>query len=321
MNPNLRITLDQWAALVAVVDAGGYAQAAERLHKSQSSISYAVQQIASQLEVELFVLEGRKAVLTPAGKLLYRRARDLLDDAAAIETASRTLSAGWETEVRLAVEVIFPPWLLLECLARFGEERPQTRIEVHELVLGHTTDALATGAVDLAIFGHPPAGFMGDVLMRMRFLPVAHPSHRLHQLGRALTPRDLRQHRHLVVRESNPDRPTAPSVSSTRRWTFTHISTSIEAARAGYGYAWLPEELIRAELDAGTLRPLPMRDGNERFADLYLLFANREHAGPATLRLAELIRDGVTRRCRQAAAVALPAAPERASHRARKLLG
>ena len=43
-----RVTLDQWRALVAVVDAGGYAQAAEALHKSQSAVTYAVQKLESE---------------------------------------------------------------------------------------------------------------------------------------------------------------------------------------------------------------------------------------------------------------------------------
>ena len=38
-----RISLEQWRCLAAVVEAGGYAQAAERLHKSQSSVTSAVQ--------------------------------------------------------------------------------------------------------------------------------------------------------------------------------------------------------------------------------------------------------------------------------------
>ena len=82
-----RITLDQWAAFAAVVEAGSYAKAADRLHKSQSSVTYAVQQIESQLGVEAFRIAGRKAVLTPSGELLYRRARFLLDEAAVLQMA------------------------------------------------------------------------------------------------------------------------------------------------------------------------------------------------------------------------------------------
>ena len=58
------LSLDQWRALIAVVDAGGYAQAAEALHKSQSSISYAVHKIESVLGVRAFEIHGRKAVLS-----------------------------------------------------------------------------------------------------------------------------------------------------------------------------------------------------------------------------------------------------------------
>ena len=43
------------------------------------------------------------------------------------------------------------------------------------------------------------------------------------------------------------------------------------------------------ELAAGTLKPLPMREGGVRFAQLYLVYADRENAGPGTVRLAEIL--------------------------------
>jgi DNA-binding transcriptional LysR family regulator len=299
--PAPRITLDQWRALLAVVDAGSYAKAATALHKSQSSVTYAVQQLESQLGVKAFEIKGRKANLTPTGELLYRRATYLLNEASALEQSAQRLSAGWEAEVRLAVETIFPTWLLLECLDRLGQESPHTAIEVTESVLGHRTEALASGDADLAIFGSVPPGFLGEPLMHLRFVLAAHPDHPLHRLGRKLTMRDLRAHRHLVVRESSPARATPPTLQATQRWTVSQLTTSILAARSGYGFAWLPEEMIREELRAGGLKPLPLREGGERFADLYLIFADREHAGPATRRLAEIIREGVAQECRRSA--------------------
>ena len=71
------ITLEQWRALTAVVDAGGYAQAAEVMHKTQSSVSYAVQKLESVLGVKVFKVEGRKAVLTPTGSATSDRSRRL----------------------------------------------------------------------------------------------------------------------------------------------------------------------------------------------------------------------------------------------------
>ena len=110
------ISLEQWRALVAVVDDEGYAAAAEAIHKSQSTVTYAVQQIEKLLGVKAFRLEGRKAVLTPAGRMLYSRARVLLDEASSLERAAQRNSAGWEAEITIAVEIIFPTWLLLKCL-------------------------------------------------------------------------------------------------------------------------------------------------------------------------------------------------------------
>ena len=44
-----RVTLDQWRTLAAVVDHGGFAQTAEHLHRSQSSVSYTVAKLQEQL--------------------------------------------------------------------------------------------------------------------------------------------------------------------------------------------------------------------------------------------------------------------------------
>jgi DNA-binding transcriptional LysR family regulator len=291
---------------MAVVESGSYARAAEALHKSQSSVTYAVQKLESLLDIKAFEIQGRKAVLTPNGQLLYRRARALVDEAGGLEKAARTLSAGWQAEIRLAVEIVFPTWLLLKCLDRFGAENPHTRVELIESVLGGTPEALLQGQADLAISPQIPPGFLGDPLMRMRAIAVTHPDHPLQKLGRPLTQRDLRAHRHVVVRESGTQRATGRfSVEAAQRWTVSHIATSIEAVRMGYGFAWLPEERIRNELAAGTLKPLPLREGSERFAELYLIVADRDFASPATLRLAQIIRESVASECRRHIAATL----------------
>jgi len=303
MEPVQSITLEQWRTLLAVVDAGGYAQAAAVLHKSQSAVTYAIQKIESLLGVKAFDIQGRKAVLTPTGQFLYRRARALLDESAALERAAKRLSAGWEAEIRVAADIIFPTWLLLDCFDRLAKESPHTRIELIESVLGGTTEALLHGQVDLAIASMTPPGFLGAPLMRMRFIPVASPDHPLHQLHRELTLQDLRAHRHLVVRDSGTKRTTSVlSIDVTRRWTVSHSSTSIEAARKGYGFAWFAEEKIRDELRDGSLKPLLLQDGGERFSELYLVLADPDSAGPGTRRLADIIREATATECLHAPA-------------------
>jgi DNA-binding transcriptional LysR family regulator len=292
-----RVTLEQWQALVAVVERGSYAKAAEVLHKTQSTVTYGVQKIESLLGVKLFEIKGRKAVLTPTGQTLYRRARVLLGEAAGLETAAKRLSAGWEAELTITMDHLFPTHGMLEALDRFSEESPHTHIELIDSVISGTDEALLARRTDLAIAPTIPAGFLGDPLLRMRVIAVAHPDHPLHRLGRQVTLDDLRAHRQLVVRESGAARATRLAVESAQRWTVSYMATSIEAARLGYGYAWLGEDKIRDELQANTLKPLPLREGPERYAQLYLVFGNRDLAGPGALRLAEIIQEVVRETC------------------------
>jgi len=67
----------------------------------------------------------------------------------------------------------------------------------------------------------------------------------------------------------------------------------------GLGFAWYPEEIVRGELERGVLKPLPLREGAERWGNLYLVFADRDYAGPGALRLAQIIREDVAGQCRK----------------------
>ncbi len=289
-----RVSLEQWRALVAVVENGGYAQAARVLNKSQSTLSHAVSRLEELLGVKALEVIGRKAQLTHTGRMLYRRGKALIDEAARLERSAARAAAGWETELRVAAEIIFPTWLLLECLDQLSGEQPQMRIQLHESVLAGTTELLTAGRVDLAIASSIPGGFVGDPLMKVRFIAAAAPNHPLHRLDRPLTREDLRGHRHLVVRDTGvqPASDQAPSVTD-QRWTVSAKATSIRAACMGLGFAWYAEDIIRRELDSGALKPLPLIEGAERWATLYLVHADPDGAGPGSQRLARLLRERV----------------------------
>jgi DNA-binding transcriptional LysR family regulator len=292
-----RVSLDQWRAFIAVVEGGGFAHAAEQVHKTQSSVSYAVQKIEQLLDVKLFEKQGRKAVLTPAGKALYRRSRNLVERAGALEQGAAQLGDDWDPELRLAVDIVYPTWALLHSMQRFSDERPQTRLQLYETVLGGTDEALYKRAVDLAISTHVPQGFSGDSLLRLRFIAAAHPAHPLHRLGRLLTLDDLREHRHLFIRDSGVQhtRESGGWLGAEQRWTVSHKATQIAAACQGLGFAWFPEDAIRKELQDGSLKPLPMREGAERFGEAYLIFADPDFPTPSAVRMAEILKEDVVK--------------------------
>lgn len=290
-----RVSLDQWRMFIAVVEGGGFSQAAEQVHKTQSSVSYAIQKIEQLLDVSLFEKQGRKAVLTPAGQSLYRRAVNLVERAGALEHGVAQLGNDWDPELRLAVDIVYPTWALLRSMQRFSEERPQTRVQLYETVLGGTDEALYKRAVDLAISTHVPQGFAGDPLLRVRFIAAARADHPLHQLGRLLTLDDLREHRHLFIRDTAVQRTRESGgwLGAEQRWTVSHKATQIAAACLGMGFAWFPEENIRNELADGTLKPLPMREGAERFGEIYLVYTDADFPSASAVRMAEILKEDV----------------------------
>ncbi len=296
MKHTVNVTLDQWRALIAVIDQGGYARAAEQLGKSQSTVSYAIGQLEEALGLALFRIEGRRATPTAAGETLYRRARHLLAEAVAMEEAACRLSQKIEPQVRLAADMLVPGHHILCGLTRFAEDFPQTRVDVLESVLSGTEDALVQKQVDMAIIARVPPGFMGDFVYSAILVGVVAPEHPLVQLGRTLSYEDLRHHRQMIVRDSGVHRRySAGWQEAEQRWTLSHIQTSQAAVRRGLGYAWLPLDYVADDLAQGRLVRLPVAEGSERVVPLYLVYADRDLAGPASRRLGEILMNELPR--------------------------
>ena len=289
-----RTSLDQWHCFLAVVDEGSYARAAETLHKSQSAVTYAIQKLEEQLGVPVFEIRGRKAELTESGQMLYRRGRALIDEALRLEGAAHSVSAGVEPQLRIVSDTLFPKPAMLDCLTDLAEHFPDTRIECLETVLSGAEEALLERRCDIALTGIVPPGFLGDHLLRVRFVAVAAGNHPLHQLGRELDYRDLRPYRQLVVRDSGMRRQRDSGwLDAAQRLTVSRIDMSVNAVARGIGFAWLPEVAMRDELARGDVVPLPMIEGGERFADLFLVVPERDNAGPATRHCEALLRNAV----------------------------
>ncbi|AMJ94915.1 LysR family transcriptional regulator [Alteromonas stellipolaris] len=279
----LKSTLEQWRMFKAVVDAGGFNQAAALVHKSQSSVHHAVQKLENAIGVVLFENSGRKVKLSPQGELMYRRAAFVLNEAQKLEAVAASLQAGTETLLRIAVDIIFPSDLLYNVLSKVSEEFPLLRIEIEETVLSGANSLLDSGNVDIAISPFPyPGGFSED-LCEIDFAAVAHVNHPLHALDRALTLEDLKSHRQIVVRDSSAERKVdAGWLGADQRWTVSHIRTSVDMISQGLGFAWIPIAIIKKELEEGLLLPLPI-DSNSglRRAMLYLTFEDGDGLGPA----------------------------------------
>ncbi|WP_455201003.1 LysR family transcriptional regulator, partial [Kaarinaea lacus] len=242
----LKTTLEQWRALQAVVDYGGYAQAAEQMFRSQSTISYSISKLQEQLGIQLLVVQGRKAHLTEAGEVLVRRSHQLLKDVAELEQLAESLSHGREAEIRFVVDAAFPNMILMEALKKFAPQSGGTRVQLKEVVLSGADDALESGEADLIISAFNPSDYLGDIIYQVEFVAVAHPEHHLHQLGRKLTMKDLEREMQVVIRDSGSRHNVDMGwLGAEYRWTVTSMETASAAVASGLGFAWLPRHHVQ----------------------------------------------------------------------------
>lgn len=286
-----RVTLVQWQMLAAVIDHGGFARAAEAIHKSPSSINHAVHKLETQLGVQLLDTGGRQLRLTEAGEMLLRRARQLLESADTIEAVADSLSSGLEAEITIAIDQILAPETLCYALDRFSSQYPHTRVQLYETVLNGGVEMLLDNRVDLLISGLPVQGYLGELLGAIRFIAVAHPDHALHQLDRALDLRDLRQHRQIVTRDSAlREQNDSGWLKAEQRWTVSHVATCLDILARGLGFAWVSQARVQPLLDSGELRALPLQAGGIREVPLSMYVNDVEGAGPAVQAMAEALR-------------------------------
>ncbi|MFD1383479.1 LysR family transcriptional regulator [Rhodanobacter aciditrophus] len=286
-----RVTLEQWRVLQAVVDRGGFAQAAEALHKSQSSVSYTVAKLQEQLGYPLLTIDGRKAKLTERGEVLLRRSRHLLREALDLEELAHTLGQGWEPEIELVVDEAFPTPALLRALKAFEPQSQGTLVQLREEVLSGTVEVLSEGSPDLVLSGIVPAGYLADPIVDVEMIAVAAANHKLFADPAPISNERLRQELQVVIRDSGTENARDEGwLGADRRWTVSSVQSAIEVVNSGIGFAWLPKADLMPLIENGQLRRLELESGGERSFHMYAIFGKGERTGPATRLFVELLQ-------------------------------
>ena len=261
----MNTTLDEWEVLRAVVQLGGFAPAAEQLHRSQSTISYAIARLQERLGIKLVELKGRKAQLTELGRVLLTDAEPHLAGFHQLEQRARSLASGGESEIRLSVDSIFPNDRLFGALFEFSRQFPYVQPKLRQATfLSSDSEFLAHGA-HLCISGLPTLEYYVKPILRIRLLAVARAGHLLHSRLQPLSWIDLIQHTIATIEGAAPGIPKRQPRSPAQRFlSVTTIEAAIAAVRSGLCFGWLPMYRIKPYLDSGELLPLRMPVGGSR---------------------------------------------------------
>jgi DNA-binding transcriptional LysR family regulator len=252
--------------LDAIDRRGSFAKAAEELNKATSAVSYAVQKLEEQLDISLFQRQGRRSVLTPAGRLILTEGREILQTTARLANKAKEVATGWESHINIAVESLQPYSRFFVVLSEFLNEHPTIEIDVCESVLNGGWEALEQGRVDLIVGSPGPIplqkGFRTIPLTSIELIPVIAACHERAELAvkpdafETLLPKIRR-----IIEHDTSVTSVARSAGLSndgKVFYVQNIDQKVAAIQAGIGIGHLPRQRIQKQLDSGELLPLPL---------------------------------------------------------------
>lgn len=279
-------TVDQLRIFLAVSEQGSFNQAARKLGRALSVISYGIATLELQLGVKLFDREGsRRPRLTDAGRALLADARAVIDEVDGLMARARSVRQGLETELALAVDVMVPSAIVAAVLHDFQVTFPTVDLRLHVEALGAVAALVLDKRADLAVAG--PDIIDLPELQRMavgsvQLVPVAAPGHPLAQRD-SVMPGEASRHLQLVLTDrSSLTEGREFSVVSPRTWRLADLGAKHALLLEGIGWGNMPLHAVADEIEQGRLARLNLPENPPVGYMLHALWRKDSRPGPAT---------------------------------------
>ena len=241
-----------------VVTQGGFSKAARSLGISKSKVSKEVAELEESLGVRLLSRTTRVVQATEAGELYYERCLEMLrvaDEAQGILSSIQEEAVG---RIRVSVPVSFGKKFLQNALVAYLKTFPRVHARID--MSDQRVDVLRDG-FDLAIRVGPVDNpdLIVRRLMETRRVVVASPGY-LAEWGAPSELEDLPRHECLLYEyQSTPEEwvferdDARVAVKVSGRVRINNGDLLAEAASAGLGLAWLPDFIVKSQLESGEL--------------------------------------------------------------------
>ena len=270
--------------MIAIVETGNFARAAESLGLTPSGVSRAVARLEGRLGTKLFHRNPRAVVLTDEGRRFHDQVVPLL---AGIEEAAEE-TVGASATVRGRLKLSADPWFARIVLApRLPELLVRYPLLSVELLVSNHREEMMAGGVDLAVrFGPPePSALIARKILETRIVTCAAPAY-LEARGTPRVPTDVANHEALLFRDPQSGRPFTwefhrrgriVEVDVNGRLLTDDPSTALAACEAGQGLFQSFALGLAPWLASGRLVQI-LKDWSEERFPLYAYYQSRRLA-------------------------------------------
>jgi len=232
---------------------------------TQPPLSRQIQQLESELGVQLIERSTRAVTLTPAGMAFLPDARRILQLAEGAAQTVKRIPAGDLGTVVIGFTAASAHVVLPRLLGAAREKLPDVKLDLREMVTAVQLEGLMTGEVDLGM-ARPPVrrpGLVSRPLLHEQLVAALPEAHPLVGLGRQLTLNDLdsqdvimyspvqaRYFNELLIS-------TFTIAGATPRYvqTVTQVHTMLVLVRSGIGMALVPASAATLHSDGWCSAP------------------------------------------------------------------
>ncbi len=252
------MTYEQLIVLHAIVTEGTFRGAAERLNKSQSAISHMLKKLETEIDVPLLSRAAYRPELTREGEVFYRQATRVMQQMQQLANMAKSLSAGQEAEVFLAVTATFPLKPVLDVVGAVRTQYPGTHIRLARESMGGPIEQLLRNDADIIIAtmdGVPVDQVEATPFAEVTIMPVAHRDYEPARGAHMKTISEMQSYTQIVVADSSSGGFTQSRglLPGGLRWTVSDFAAKKEILLAGMGWGGIPTHMIDDELESGDL--------------------------------------------------------------------
>jgi DNA-binding transcriptional LysR family regulator len=234
-----QLDLDLLRTFATIAETGGFTRAAERLLRTQSTISLQIKRLEEQLGRRLFDRTPRSLRLTPEGETLLPEARQLLALHDAI--LARNAEGNIEGTIRLGTPEDFATTHLPGVLARFATSHPRIALEVTCDLTLNLIDRFRGGEFDLVLVKREVSGDAGGVrVWREPLVWVSSdgPLPEGHHLPLVVSPAPCVYRKRATESLDRAGKPWRIA------YTCGSLAGALAAVKAGLGIAVLPKNMV-----------------------------------------------------------------------------
>ncbi len=153
------------ATFKTIVEEGSFTAAAEKLHYTQSTITFQIDQLERELSIKLFEKVGRKMVLTSAGKEFIPRVNEVLGAVDKLHYLNKDVSE-CEGELHIGVAETYLCYKLPEILKVFVSKAPKARLFIHSMNCYEIRNQLVGGTLDVGVFYKDIGGYENSLTVK-----------------------------------------------------------------------------------------------------------------------------------------------------------